>query len=571
MGNIKEGVEKYEEAFEGAQATGNVLFAAWINELYANFWISCNSKRISKTFLQTSITFWEQWGSDGKIENINARFPEHFKKAAISCTGRRYSTIGATGGRRMSTRSSLAHPIPAEPENQPDTIQKQTHLPNSNTFSTNAISRNPLALDINTFLKVTNSITNEKDLDSLVDKTLQHLMSTTGATKAVILFSSQGIMTLHKILTNIGIESFNPSEPQNHVPMSLIYYTTRISETQGHTEVTKEAIFSGDPYIEQFSPKSIICCPIKHQNQTTGAIYLENRTQAGVFTTARVALVKSLMASASIAIANAHLERKNLELSQALKESGKSKNEGPAYNVETPMQKVFEYVKIIKERFDPKDPIIKTFDSFLSTLTSDGLFAANLGEANDKDGKGIDQDVKNWVESSLLMTSKYTRTPKDEKDAQPRSSNTSTPQIILEEPNNNSSTSKNNNDGFSVDLKKINAELELASSPNFDCFRLHEVTEGRPLYHLGNFMLKKYKLYNEFKLNSQTIEMFLQRIESSYNRLPYHNSIHATDVLQSVEMILLDNNEIAKHLTPLEIFSVCIASAVHDLDHPVRC
>jgi hypothetical protein len=38
-------------------------------------------------------------------------------------------------------------------------------------------------------------------------------------------------------------------------------------------------------------------------------------------------------------------------------------------------------------------------------------------------------------------------------------------------------------------------------------------------------------------------------------------------VLQSVELLLL-STEYASHFTPIEIFSLIIASAVHDLDHP---
>ena len=581
MGNVKEGIEKYEEALEGAQTSGSILFIAWINELYANFWVSCNIKRLSKTFLQASLTFWEQWGADGKIEDIMGRFPEYFKKqqSGSFTGGRKFSVssgAGAPGIRRVSTRYSNNHVPGGAPDDAEQLFDQMQPQKQYTSYSSNS-SRKPVDLDINTFLKVTNSITSEKDLDALVDKILQHLMSNTGATKAVILFSSaKGTMNLHKILTSTGNESFNEKEPHLYVPMALINYTTRVSESQVFSEVNKDPTFAGDSYIEAFSPKSIICCPIKHQNQTTGAIYLENRTQSGVFTIARVALVRSLMASASIAIANAHLEKKNLELSQALKESGKSKGAVPAYNVETPMQKVFDSIKAMKERFDPKDPIIKTLDLFLSTLTSDGLFTANLGEANDMDGKGIDQEVKNWVESSLLMTSKPHRGGKEEKDSLPRSSTSAilpSPPVILEESlplGSHSANVKSSVDPFSVDMEQVKAELELASSPSFDCFKLHDATEGRPLFHLANHMLKKYKLNTEFKLNPHTVDMFLQRIESSYNKLPYHNSIHATDVLQSVSLILLENSDVASHLTPLEIFSVCIASAVHDLDHPVR-
>jgi hypothetical protein len=255
-----------------------------------------------------------------------------------------------------------------------------------------------------------------------------------------------------------------------------------------------------------YKPKSILCCPIKHQNVITGAFYLENRLQNGSFTTNRVNLVKSLMASASISIANAQLLLKNKELSQALQNSTVP---SPKYNVETPMQKVFEAINSVKLKFEPDDPIVQTLDVVLSTLMSDGLFSANLGEVNDKDGKGIDQDTKNWIESSLLMTTQAKSESRDKQVRLTPNEKDVLPMITI----NNSHIKQN----------EINAILEKSADPSFDCFELNTVSEGQPLYFLTTHMLNKYRLTEAFGLNPVTVQAFLQKVESSYNKLPYHN------------------------------------------------
>ena len=68
--------------------------------------------------------------------------------------------------------------------------------------------------------------------------------------------------------------------------------------------------------------------------------------------------------------------------------------------------------------------------------------------------------------------------------------------------------------------------------------------------------------------------MYLQRlccgqeIEAAYSHPnAYHNSIHAADVTQSLGCILtLDS--FAAQLTEMEMLSMIIAAAVHDVGHP---
>ncbi|KAI8900395.1 hypothetical protein BC833DRAFT_275237 [Globomyces pollinis-pini] len=540
LGNTLLAIENYETALELANRVGNLLFSAWISEAYGNFWLKQKSKRISNTLISSSILLYGQWGCEGKSADLIANHPE-FKV--------RDSLLGL---RKNSTRKSRLATEGMSENDFTSTLE---------VFKNHGISRKMVDIDINTVLKVTNSITNETNLEALVDKILGHLMNNTGASRAVFFINDKGALRLEKILNSEGIEPFDSTQPESFAPMSLVNFVFRTQDSKVYSDIPTDPNIANDVYIDATRPKSILCCPIKHQNLITGIVYLENRLQPGSFTATRVNLVKSLMASASISIANAQLLNTNQELAQQLKNSTQSGTTGPKYNVETPMQKALDAIISLKTRFQPNDPIIKTFDIVLSTLMSDGLFSANLGEVNDKDGVGIDQDTKNWIESSLLMT-------KNQKDLEKKSVSMvhrrihSRSNIDLESQANIAFSSLNQ-----LDMAEINTELEKSSTYTFDCFRLAQMTKGAPLYFLTSHLLRKYSLNETFSLNPILTQNFLEKIESSYNKLPYHNSIHATDVLQSVELLLL-NTEIGMNFSPMEIFSICIASAVHDLDHP---
>jgi hypothetical protein len=62
---------------------------------------------------------------------------------------------------------------------------------------------------------------------------------------------------------------------------------------------------------------------------------------------------------------------------------------------------------------------------------------------------------------------------------------------------------------------------------------------------------------------------FLAALEQHYRPNPYHNSTHAADVTQAAACILQSVCQcLPGGLTQLEVFSVIVAAAVHDLAHP---
>lgn len=53
----------------------------------------------------------------------------------------------------------------------------------------------------------------------------------------------------------------------------------------------------------------------------------------------------------------------------------------------------------------------------------------------------------------------------------------------------------------------------------------------------------------------------------AYISVPYHNSMHAADVVQSLGCMLA-NDTFSDQLSDMELLSMIIAAAVHDVGHP---
>lgn len=162
------------------------------------------------------------------------------------------------------------------------------------------------------------------------------------------------------------------------------------------------------------------------------------------------------------------------------------------------MQKVLDALTTLKERFNPLDSSSQLIDNVLSFLTSDDLFHANLGEVNDQDGKEIDKDTKNWIESSLLMT-KTGNLVSDKLNSVPKTLDK------LKSVNKWSQSSKKNKIA-------IDEMLRLSCSPTFDCFGLNQITDGQPLCFLSIHILKKFHLNEIFNLNEKQWTIFLVRL-----------------------------------------------------------
>jgi hypothetical protein len=127
----------------------------------------------------------------------------------------------------------------------------------------------------------------------------------------------------------------------------------------------------------------------------------------------------------------------------------------------------------------------------------------------------------------------------------------------------------------------------------FDIFRLHEITKGHPLLFMGWAILgapysqqamasevglydqmdasEGYKFIDLLNIPPDKLCNYVRTIESDYNsENPYHNAIHAADVLQSLHSLIqmAQEEEFMQGSSHINLFSILLASIVHDTAHP---
>ncbi|KAL4158107.1 hypothetical protein PRNP1_003886 [Phytophthora ramorum] len=108
--------------------------------------------------------------------------------------------------------------------------------------------------------------------------------------------------------------------------------------------------------------------------------------------------------------------------------------------------------------------------------------------------------------------------------------------------------------------------LQGLSSWNFDVFRVHVVSGGNALCYIGHHLLRDAPC-QALNIESNLLVNFLLEIQRGYIATnPYHNAIHAADVMQTVHYFLIQP-ELGPYLRPLDRALALIAAGVHDFMH----
>jgi len=112
-------------------------------------------------------------------------------------------------------------------------------------------------------------------------------------------------------------------------PCAILEYVIRSKETVvlgASTESAFKTEFSGDRYLSQHHPASVLCLPLVHQEHLVGLIYLEEALTPHTFTPERTQLLEVLASQAAISLQNAALYT-NLQRSEAFLAQGERVSE----------------------------------------------------------------------------------------------------------------------------------------------------------------------------------------------------------------------------------------------------
>ncbi|VDK69340.1 unnamed protein product [Litomosoides sigmodontis] len=150
-------------------------------------------------------------------------------------------------------------------------------------------------------------------------------------------------------------------------------------------------------------------------------------------------------------------------------------------------------------------------------------------------------------------------------------------------------------DGTNYSCTELNSDSELAriAEWSFPIFQFAERNPTTVLSKIAYSIFREHSLFRVFKLSPNKFFNFFHSLECGYWDIPYHNRIHAADVLHGCyyltchpicaflgtpsgspesSLSVSDNSSLplSSSMSTLELMALFTAAAMHDYDHPGR-
>ncbi|MEL6495259.1 MAG: diguanylate cyclase [Cyanobacteria bacterium J06623_7] len=265
-------MELYDRAIAGAREHKFIHNEALGNELTGRFWLAKNKQDFADLYLRKAYSGYRLWGAQRKAAALEAQYP-----LLLSANATEISTIEITR---------------------------------------NTSSRHSGALDLSCAIEASQALAGEMVLDKLLKKLMQILIKNAGAQRGFLilkkdhswLIEAEGTADNNEaiVLQSIAIDSLDPTQAP-FLATAIVNYVTRTQENIILNDATREGQFTGDRYILDHQPKSILCVPLLNHGKAIGILYLENNLTTGVFTPERVEVLILLSAQAAISIESSRL------------------------------------------------------------------------------------------------------------------------------------------------------------------------------------------------------------------------------------------------------------------------
>lgn len=274
LGHNETAIDYYDSAIQGAADSGYIQEEAIASELAFEFHLARGRNRIAKFYLKEACYCYSRWGAQAKIKDLELRYPHLFLNKPIQPD----KNVGFDGnGKRSSTTGNISLG----------------------------------SVDFISFMQASQAISGEIVLSQLVNKLLKIAIENAGAQKGCLLLVDSGklaIVAIGKVAgSEINVLPFEPVEVSSTVPVGLLNYVWRTQQSLVLNDARCDSKFANEPYIASQQLRSILSVPIVNQGKVIGLLYLENNLAPGMFSPARLEVLKLLASQAATSIDNARL------------------------------------------------------------------------------------------------------------------------------------------------------------------------------------------------------------------------------------------------------------------------
>ncbi len=266
-GDERAAMNLYAQAIAAAGEAGFLVDEALANELYARFWWSLQQRQLALNFIREAYYLYRRWGALAKCRQLEAAWPQALFRVA-------------------GPRESLASRSRSE----------QAEL-----------------LDLQSLIKANQTLSQQIQLDTLLERMLALMLENAGAERGAIVVADEHeglrLETLGALAPGGALQCQRLSLPLAEagalLPLALLEAVRQ--SRQSLVLGPRDERYAQQPYLLGQAPKSVLCLPVLNQGQLVALVYLENRLLEEAFTLRHLQTLQVLGAQAAISLVNARL------------------------------------------------------------------------------------------------------------------------------------------------------------------------------------------------------------------------------------------------------------------------
>lgn len=226
--------------------------------------------------------------------------------------------------------------------------------------------------------------------------------------------------------------------------------------------------------------------------------------------------------------------------------------------IDMPKNNILKFLQDLQSQLNTRGALSKTeqvsFQGVMELLAQDNVYTFDFEK---KASKEVDREVLTWLKVRFGVN----------KEREESSTNTPTQGTNTLHLRGGADFLETSKISASKTRNAIMTMFNKVDDWNFDVFTLSELTEGQTLYITSYTLFHKYDLLSKFKINEKVLINFLREIESGYHPNPYHNAMHAADVMQVLHCIIY-RGQLGHYMSDEDILGALCSAIIHDYDHP---
>ncbi|MBI9106150.1 MAG: AAA family ATPase [Spirochaetales bacterium] len=268
----------YAQAVKCAGVNGFVQDQALANELAGGFYLSQGNAPQAETCLREAYILYRRWGAVRKFEQLELNYP--FLR-----------TNPIFGLSRESVIEQVAKIV-----------------------------------DVSSVLSAARAISREIVPGDLIKAILKIVIQYSGAQRGILFLENENMITPVAVAGikdgNLEVETSLQAQESdaNLYSQEILDYTVRTLQPVILNGSPSEPEQFGIDYFKTGDSESILCMPLMHRSKLVGCIYLDNKLTRGVFSPARLELLKYLSGQISVSLENSRLYESLQQSYTALKQ-----------------------------------------------------------------------------------------------------------------------------------------------------------------------------------------------------------------------------------------------------------